>query len=163
MFAMADFKLSDMLGIAGATIGIIIAAGVLLGAVVGRYSGVFERYRGLTGELRANHSSDPRRGSLNLQVNVYRKQIVYLNYGSLCLTLALLCFLLTVGIASLSVMFPEAMVLRSLGALGLFGGLLLIGVAVFLLLLDTLTERPLIVQETSDLDGQPSPEEAHAR
>jgi Na+/glutamate symporter len=163
MFEMADYKLSDMLGIAGATIGIIIAGGVLLGAVVGRYSGVFDRYRSLTGELRANDSSDPRRGSLNRQVNVYRKQIVFLNYGSLCLTLALLCFLVTVGIASMSVIFPKAMILRALGTLGLFAGLLLIAVAVFLLMLDTLAERPMIVQETSDLEGQPSPEEAHAR
>ena len=157
MFEMADYKLSDMLGISGATIGIIIAAGILLGNLTGRYSGVFDRYRALTGELRLDKASESRRGSLQAQINVYRKQIVYLNYGSRCLTLALLFFLLTVGIASMSVIFPKAMILRSLGTLGLFAGLLLIAVAVVMLLLDARIEKPMVIQETADLDGQPSP------
>ena len=113
MFEMADYKLGDLLGIAGATIGIIIAGGVLLGAISGRYAALFDRFRALTGELRGDKRSDSRRGSLQTQLNSYRSRLSYLNYGSAAVTAALLLFLATVATASLAVMFPKALVFRA--------------------------------------------------
>src|SRR5438270_10688643 len=74
----ADYKLADLLGIAGATIGIIIAAGVLLQCFSTRYIAVFERYRALAGEYRGEQVSDPRRGNLRNELVDYRRQIRFL-------------------------------------------------------------------------------------
>src|SRR4051812_3207285 len=82
MWQPADYKLSDMLSIAGATIGIIIAGAILMGNVIARYIAIFERYRALTGEYRDNHFSDQRRGGLKNQICNYALQITYLHWGS---------------------------------------------------------------------------------
>lgn len=157
---MADYKLADVLGIAGATIGIIIAGGVLLQCLSTKYIGVFERYRGLTGEYRTNHFSDPRRGSLRFQIACYRRQIAYLNFASLCVALALVLFLVTVAVAGLSVIFPAAMALRLAGTVTLFGGLLLIGAGVSLLACETMLQRRTTSKEVEDFGDLPSPQEA---
>src|SRR4051794_17928531 len=109
MFAMADYKLADMLGIAAATIGIIIAGGILLGWLSSKYADAYSRFRQLTSEHRNGQPSDSRRGSLQDQIASCRRQVVLLCYGSLAITLALVAFLLTVSLASLSVIFPGVM------------------------------------------------------
>ncbi|MBY0524609.1 MAG: DUF2721 domain-containing protein [Gemmataceae bacterium] len=163
MLNHADYKLADLLGIAGATIGIIIAAGILLQCISTKTIGVFERYRTLTGEYRGNHSSEPRRGSLQSQISTYRSQMVCLNSASFAVATAALFFLVTVGVASLSVMWPQLMLLRVLGTFGLFGGLLLIGVGVSLMAAEIYLERNAIGRETADLGDVPSIEEALRR
>ncbi len=156
---LVDYKLSDLLGIAGATIGIIIAGAILLGGLIGQYTALFERYRALTGEYRDNHASDPRRGSLQNQIANYRLQVRFLNIGSLLVSLALLLFLLTVGVASLSVMFPKDLWLRTAGTACLFGGLLLIFLAVTLQGVAIFMSRHAIGKEVADIADVPSAEE----
>jgi hypothetical protein len=157
---MADYKLSDMLGIAGATIGIIIAAGILLGMVNSRYTVMFDRYRSLSGELRGHGNHDTRLGRLRQQVVTARRQLVYLSFGSMAIILAVLDFLATVAVASLAVIYPKELGLRTAGTILLFCGLGLIGLGVLLLLFDTLAERPSISYESADLEELPSYAEA---
>jgi hypothetical protein len=157
---MADYKLADMLGIAGATIGIIIAAGILLGMVNARYTVMFDRYRSLTGELRGHGNHDVRHNRLRRQIVTARRQLAYLSFGSMAIMVAVLTFLGTVAVASLAVIYPKEMVLRTAGTVALFTGLGLIGLGVLLLLLDTLAERPSITYEAGDLDELPSYAEA---
>src|SRR5579883_1011007 len=120
---MADYKLSDFLGVAGATIGIIIAGGIMMGNLTAKYVAIVERFRGITGEYRRNDANEIRRGSLETQISAYGRQVLLLNYATSFTTLGVFVFLVTVGLASLSVMFPGVLVLRSLGTIGLFLGL----------------------------------------
>src|SRR4051794_17592073 len=123
---LADYKLGDLMGIAGATIGIIIAGGILLQCFTTHYTAVFDRFRTLTGEYRGNDSSDSRRKSLKNQILNYARQIRFINGASICVAVALVLFLITVADASLSVAFPKALVLRSVGTVTLMAGLFLI-------------------------------------
>src|SRR4051812_38551634 len=107
---MADYKLSDFLGIAGATVGIIIAGGILMGNMSAQYIAIFERFRTLTSEYRGNNCSDLRRGGLKRQITSYGRQILHLNIASLFVSLAVLAFLATVTVASLSVIYPHVLV-----------------------------------------------------
>jgi len=156
MFEAADYKLSDLLGVAGASVGIIIAAGILLQCLSTRYIAALDRYRALTGEYRENHASDTRRGGLRDQIVNYRWQIIYLNAAAVGISLALLCFLLAVGSASLSVIYPRALVFRSLGATGLFFGLLCITAGIALHIRQTLMERGVFGEEVTDFADLPN-------
>ena len=157
---LADYQLADLLSIAGATIGIIIAGGVLLQCMSTKYIGVFDRYRALTTEFRGANLSDQRRGSLKQQIMCYSKQITFLNYASLAVVLAVLCFLVVVATASLSVMFPRTMAFRFIGTAGLFAGLLCNAVGAGLFLFETLLQRATITKELSDFKDLPYFEEA---
>jgi len=151
MLHAVDYKLADLLGIAGSTIGIIIAGAILLGGFDAKYVHLFERYRGLTGEYRGNELSDPRRDSLQPQIDNYRRRIGLINIAAACITLALLLFVLTVGIAGLSVIYPKFMALRLAGTVGLIGGLGLIGAAVGINLAEVFLSRRIIGTEAADL------------
>ncbi len=113
---MADYKLADMLGIAGATIAIIIAAGVMLQTISTRYISDYERYRSLTSELRGHNGKDVRQERLLQEIVLCRRQILYLNYGSILVTCAVIAFLATVALASLAVAYPQEMFLRGSAA-----------------------------------------------
>jgi len=152
---VADYKLADLLGIAGATIAIIIAGAILTGGFAAKYVGLFERYRGLTGEYRTNSASDPRKGSLRGQIANYRLRIHCMNIASICMGVALILFLLTVATASLSVIYPHTPLLRTLGTVGLFGGLTLIGGAVLMDLAETILSRGTIGVELADFSDVP--------
>ncbi len=160
---MADYKLSDMLGIAGATIGIIIAGGILLGWLGAKYIDAYTRFRQLTSEHRNNQVSDSRRGSLQDQISSSRRQVALLCYGSLAIILALLAFLVTVGLASLSVIYPKVMVIRTLGTVCLFIGLALIGGGLLLSLAETVVQRMTLGKEVADFSDIPSAQEALSR
>jgi len=160
MFEVADYKLSDFLGIAGATIGIIIAGSVFLQCLITRYTAIFDRYRALTGEHRENHASDSRRSSLLKQISTYRRQIRHLNTASMCVAASLFLFVFTVATASLSVIFPKAMPLRTIGTLSLMGGLLLIGLSTVLVAVQAYLERMLIGKEVEDISDVPSLQDA---
>ena len=87
---IADYKLADLLGIAGATIGIIIAAAIFLQCLSTKYVAAFDRYRNLTGEYRANNAGEQRHDSLQNQIQSYRCQTRYLNIASLLVLIAVL-------------------------------------------------------------------------
>lgn len=151
----ADFKLADLLGIAGATIGIIIAAAILMGGFHAKYLGLFERYRALTGEYRGDGPSDPRRGSLRAQIPNYRRRMNFLSIAGALMSVAVLLFILVVAVASVSVAYPHVLALRTVGTIGLILGLALIAGAVALDLRETLLSRQAIGQELEDFSDLP--------
>jgi uncharacterized BrkB/YihY/UPF0761 family membrane protein len=159
-FTPADFKLSDMLGIAGATIGIIIAGGILLGWLTSKHIDAFARFRSLADEYRGNDKSDSRKGNLRAELASYRRQILYLNLGTILVSLAILFFLITVSVASLSVVFPRALILRTVGTGTLLVGLLLIAVGVVLAIMESTLQRWTLSKEVADFDDIPSVSEA---
>jgi hypothetical protein len=160
MFLDVTYKLPELLSVAGATIGIVIAGAILLQGFYTRYKDLFDHYRSLTGEYRANAMSDLRRGSLKRQIASYRRCLTLLNSASVLLTLALLCFLFTVAVAGAGIVFPTIEGLRIIGTVGLFAGLLLIAVAVCISLPVIIVSRRAADQEVMDFNDLPSPEEA---
>ena len=151
-----DYKLHDLLGVAGATVGFILAGAILMGGFNAKYVHLFERYRGLTGEFRQHAAPDPRRGSLRDQIANYRRRIRVINIASVCVGFAMLLFLLTVAVASLSVIYPAVMKLRLVGSIGVIGGLSLGGLGVALDIVETLLSRGVIVEEVSDIPNLPA-------
>jgi hypothetical protein len=149
----ADYKLGEMLGAAGATVGIIISGAILLGGLEAKYVGLFERLRGLSGEERGGERSDRRRQALEVQVNNYLWRIRLINAAALSMSLGLLGFVVAVAMAALSVAYPEARAFREAGALALIGGLSLGAVAVTLNLAELYLSRQAVLPEVEDLKG----------
>jgi hypothetical protein len=160
MLFAVEYKLPELLSVAGATIGIVIAGAILLQGFYTQYKDLFDRYRSLTAEYRANSMSDLRRGSLKPQITIYRRCLTLLNTASVLMTLALLCFLFTVGVAGIGIVFPTISSLRIIGTVGLFTGLLLIVFAVCLSLPVIVVSRRTADHESADFSDLPSPEEA---
>lgn len=154
------YQLPELLSVAGATIGVVIAGAILLQGFYTRYKDLFDHYRALTSEYRANSMSDLRRVSLKRQITVYRRCLTLLNSASVLLTLALLCFLLTVALAGGGIVFPHLEFFRVTGTIGLFAGLLLIAIAVCISLPVIIVSRRAADQEVIDFSDLPSPEEA---
>lgn len=144
---MNDYKLADLFGIAGATIGIIIAAAILLGTVNAKYVVVFDRYRQLATERR-DGPKESRARNIKLELAIYRTRIRQLNLGSLLVQGALVA----VCVAAASVMFPKQLLLRTGGTAALFAGLTLLLVATVLHMLETWRERSALVHEVADMD-----------
>ena len=148
---MNDYKLADLFGIAGATIGIIIAAAILLGTVNAKYVVVFDRYRQLATERR-DGPKESRTRNIKLELSIYRTRIRQLNLGSLLVQGALVTFIVAVCVAAASVMFPKQLLLRTGGTAALFAGLTLLLVATVLHMLETWRERSALVHEVADMD-----------
>src|SRR3954449_13555904 len=96
-FEIADYKLTDLLSTAGATIGIIIAGGILLGNLAAKYVAISDHYGRLADQYRGHQDSDQRRGNLQTELSCYRRQVLYLNTATMILCIGLLCFLITVA------------------------------------------------------------------
>src|SRR5689334_16725757 len=78
---VAEFKLTDLLGSAGATIGIIIGGVIFLQFLSSKYDSLAGRYRELTRDYRGQGQSH-RHESLQYQIRVYRRRLRLLNSGS---------------------------------------------------------------------------------
>ena len=149
----ADYALADILGVAGATVALIIAGAILLGGLEAKYTHLFERYRGLTGEYRRAPGDSPRHEGLRVQILNYRLRLRMVNIACLCMGSALAAFILTVAIASLSVVYPGALALRAAGTWFLLGGFLLAAFAIILDVGELLHSRSATLPEVDDLDG----------
>ncbi len=151
----ADFQLHALLGVSGATVIFILTGAVLLGGFTAKYVHLFERYRGLTGEFRQIAGVHPRKESLLQQIANYRRRIRLLNVASISMGVAVLIFLLTVVVASLSVIYPTMPYLRFLGTLGVLLGLFLSGVAIVLDVAEVVASRCVIEDEVADIPNVP--------
>ena len=161
---MADYKLTDLLSTAGATIGIIIAAGILLSNLDTKYIAICERLHQLAEQYRGNQLSDPRRDNLRAELSCYRRQVSYLYYGILLVCGCLTSFLLAVADAGLSIILPKLVVLKAIGTVALVLGLILMSGAIALRLVETVVERQGIRKTVADLaDHLPSLAEAIKR
>jgi hypothetical protein len=151
----ADYQLHALLGVSGATVIFILTGAVLLGGFTAKYVHLFERYRGLTSEFRQIPGIHPRKESLLQQIGNYRRRIHFLNIASICMGVAVLVFLLTVVVASLSVIYPALPYLRFLGTLGVLLGLFLSGAAIILDVAEVVVGRRVIEGEVADIPNVP--------
>lgn len=149
-----DYKLTDLLSTAGATIGIIIAGTIFLQFVNTKYMDLAGRYRELATEYRGVPDEHGRHGPLRTLIQRYRRRLMLLNRASWLAAVALLAFLSAVMVGGLSILYPPVVALRTAGTWGLMGGLLLIAIAVLLNLIETIMARKEIGDEIADLDDE---------
>jgi FtsH-binding integral membrane protein len=154
MLAFSDYKLTDLLSTAGATIGVIIAGTIFLQFLSSKYNELSGRYRDLAGEYRGEKSGQPRYAPLRAQIRLYRRRLVLLNRASWLGAVALLCFLSALLSGWLSLVYPPSRVIKTVGMTGLFLGLLLMAAAVSLDLIERFLARHEIEEEVADLDDE---------
>lgn len=149
-----EYKLTDLLSTAGATIGIIIAGTIFLQFINTKYMDLSGRYRDLASEYRGVPDEHGRHAPLRTLIQRYRRRLVLLNRASWLAAVALLCLLAAVLIGGLSILYPPVVAFKTAGTFGLMVGLLLIAVAVFMNLMESILARKEIGDEIADLDEE---------
>jgi hypothetical protein len=147
---VAPFKLTDLLSSAGATIGVIIAGTIFLQFLSTKYLDLAERYRSLTTEYRKSENGNSRHSLLQTQIRGYRRRLI--NRASWLAAVALLSFVVGVLAGGFSMAFPPVEAFKWVGTFALGIGLLLIGAAVLLELIETLLADRELGHEVGDLD-----------
>jgi hypothetical protein len=159
MFEVSDFKLTDLLSSAGATIGVIIGGVIFLQFLSTKYVELANRYRDLARDYRDGSGGGGRHGPLQSLLRVYRARLRLLTRASWCASAALLGFLTAVLAGGLSMAYPAVVAFKAVGSIGLLAGLLLIGGGVTLELWESVLARHEIGEEVADLD---EPAKKHA-
>ena len=152
--AVSEYKLTDLLSSAGATIGVIIAGTIFLQFLSTKYTELAGRYREIASEYRGVDGAHGRHDPLRSQIQGYRQRLVLLNRASCLGALALLNFLTAVLAGGLSLAFPPIRAFKAVGTFGLAAGLLLIAAAVTLELVESYMARKEIWHEIADLDEE---------
>lgn len=153
MFDIAQYKLTDLLSSAGATIGIIIAGVIFLQFMSTRLVDLSGKYRELTREYRSRGDAEARHAPLRSQIRMYRRRLELVNRAAGLGAAAVLCFLLAVTAGGLSMAYPTVLTFKWVGTFGLLAGLAGIAGGVALHLIETIHARHEIAEEIADLDG----------
>lgn len=151
MEQLLDFKVTDLMGVAGATIGLVIANAILLSSVIAKYVPLIDRYRALGEERRRGGQSPQRKFSLREQMRLCAVRIRCLRRGYSILCVTLLAFLIAVSCASLGVMFPKALTVKLICIAALFLGFFLMGCATALQLIENAVSKREVASEREDL------------
>ena len=152
--AEATYKLTDLLGAAGATSGIIIAVGVFLQFLGSKYVDLSARFRQLTGEYRIGKVANERRSPLEAQIRMYSKRLRLVHWATWIGGFAFLLFLLAILCGGLNVSLPDHDAIVVYGTVAVFGGLGLLITAILLHILETFVARSEIDEELADLDSK---------
>lgn len=148
---VSEYKLTDLLSAAGATIGIIISGAIFLQFMSTKSIELGSRYRQLTSEYRQG-TGEARHARLQAQIHIYRRRLRLMNYAARLASVALMSLLATMLAGGLSVMFPPVRAMKYFGTGGLFFGLMLIGCAVALELAENIMSRNELGEEIGDLE-----------
>lgn len=147
-----DYKLTDLLGSAGAAIGIIIAGTIFRQYLSMKYMELAGRLRELAADYRGRGDQEPRYQPLQCLIRLYGHRLFLLQWASTIGAVALLCLLTAVFTGALSLIAPASRLNKIVGTASLLLGLLLMAVAVGLELLETIGARREINNEVADLD-----------
>jgi hypothetical protein len=152
LFSVSDYKLTELLSSAGATIGVIIAGTIFLQFMSTKYSELCSRYRELAGEYRGRQPNEPRHVPLQSEIRLYRRRLRLMNRASGLAAMALMCFLVAVLAGGMSMLYPSLRLYKFIGTAGLFLGLILIAGAVSHELAEIILSRHELGDEIADLD-----------
>jgi hypothetical protein len=151
-FPVSEFKLTDMLGAAGATIGVIIAGVIFLQFLSSKYTELAGRYREFTEEYRKGEAGEGRHNRLQSQIRLYHRRLRLLLRASWLAGIAVMLLITSIFAGGVSRILPEAVPIKWLGAGALFVGLALVAVGVLLELIESIDTRHEIGEEVGDLD-----------
>jgi hypothetical protein len=123
-----DFKLTDVVGAATATVALVIGSSIFLQILANKSTAIFERYRGLTGEYRAEQQNPERRNSLEDQITLYYWRCRLVRHATTALIIAVVAFVITIVVASFAVIFPNSVLLKVGGTALLVFGLVCVAI-----------------------------------
>lgn len=147
-----DYKLTDLLSSAGATIGIIIGGTIFLQFLSSKYTALTGGLRTLAADYRGKADDEPRHAPLRSQIQLYGHRLVLLYWAATFGAVALLSLLASVLAGALSMVFPTSRTIQLLGTGSLIVGLMLVAAAVALEVVETVVARKEITNEIADLD-----------
>src|SRR3954451_22564027 len=124
--------LAKFVGAASAPVALIISTSIFLSNLTAKYVPAFSRLRTMTEELRDDPEHPDRVHSLHEQIDVYKVRVKWLLRASFYLMLAIVCFINTVAFTSISMFFPEQPTYMIVTIGSMFGGLVLLGLAVLI-------------------------------
>lgn len=154
LFAIANFKVTDLFNTVGAPIGVIIAGTIFLQFLSSKYVGLFCTFAQLTKEYREHQKTAPRHTPLVTQIAIYRRRLWLLTWASWVAACALVILILPIIAGLLSLAFPEFITLKEIGLFCLVLGMCLIGGGVALELSESIVARHEIREELADLDEE---------
>ena len=152
--ASFDYKLTDLLSSAGATIGIIIGGTIFLQFLSSKYTELTGNLRSLTADYRNRDDNEPRHAPLRQQIRLYGRRLILLHWAATLGAVALLSLLASVLAGALSMIFTTSRTIQFLGTASLVIGLLLVAGAVALEVVETVVARKEIANEIADLDDE---------
>lgn len=144
-------QVPSVISIIGNAVGpaaLITMTSILLSGYTSKYSGISDQMRQLTAEYRAAQTTTERRESLKRQLRLFHRRIRAVWGATTLLSLALLCFIITVLAVLLS---AHATRLGPIGIGSLLMGLILVAVAVGLELYEIGLARLTVAGELSDI------------
>ena len=122
-------QLTDWPSSAGATIGVIIGGTIFLQFLSTKYTDLCECYRELIDECRVRRQYEPRHGSLQSEIRMYRRRLTLMHVASTLAAVALFCFLGALASGDLPTVFPSQLSYKLRGTGGVFSGLVLVAAA----------------------------------
>ena len=151
---MPNIDVAKLVGAASAPVALIIASSIFLSNLGAKYALLSGAFREVSHELREKEDKDSLRGkSVNEQVKLYSGRLQILMRATLCLGIAILCFITTVLLTGVSVLFPENKLWPLFTAVFSFGGLLILGVSVVLGIAENHDATKALILETSEFPG----------
>src|SRR4051812_43887344 len=133
---LSQLDLPKLAGVAGSTVGLVIATAILLSWITARYVPAFDRYRTLCDAYRGHRDVDDRHGSLREQILTYQRRLGHLSWATATLCWALLCAVLSILAAMVSMLMPHEHAAPLTGLAALFGSFVLFGVAVVMVMIE---------------------------
>lgn len=162
-----NIDLAKFVGAASAPVALVIASCIYLGNLTTKYNSLFERTRTLSEELREKaeqeEAQEPggRAESLQEQLRLYEQRINGTMKSTFSLNLAIICFVLTVALTAVNMLFPKNVPLVMSTALVMFAGLGLICAGVVIELWSNRLAKPVLDSELST--GTPAYEPLEAK
>jgi multidrug efflux pump subunit AcrB len=161
--SLPEIDLPKLAGVAGSAVGLIIATAIFLSWVTARYVPTFDRYRALTAELRGYKDRNRRHEALLEQIRDSRRRLTLMSRASCLLCWVMVCAIVTIGAASVAVVFPpkerltygESIALEAVSVAGVAAvaaALTLDVIAVLFLVRENRIDRHSIAAEVQDID-----------
>ncbi len=129
-----QFDLFKFVGAASAPVALVIANGIYLGNLSGKYTALMDQLRGLTGEFRGQPDNGDRSDGVRQQIEQYQRRVSALVWAISCLHLSAVAFVGVVFLTGISMILPgqvfiSATIVTMFCGLGLFAVAMLFGLA----------------------------------
>jgi hypothetical protein len=148
---MPNLDIPKLVGAASAPVALIIATSIFLSNLGAKYALLSGFFRDVSNELRrAEDRNSLRSKSVEEQVKMYSHRLRILMRATFWLTASIICFILTVALTGVTVMYPNARVWQVLTALFSYSGMSILAASVGLEMWENREAKRVLLLETSE-------------
>lgn len=144
--------LPNILRSVGPAASIVFAAWIFMGFLQQRYDAAISRYRESVNECRSTGLSDSRASNVKDQVLIYRRRCDLMSRANLIGPISAILLILSLIGGELDIIFPNTMILASLGAASALAGFALVIVAAAIVVWEGRITRRQIDSEFLDIE-----------